>query len=287
VRRLGAPRHVRIFLASPGDVVAERQAVREVLERIERSPLVRGTFTIETVSWDDPDAPVPMLAALTPQQAVSRALPRPSECDFTIVIIAGRMGTPLDEAKPDGTPYRSGTEWEFEDARRAGKPVLLYRRTAVPALAGAAGPDEVHQLRSVEQFFSQFKAPSGALLGGVTTYKDVAELTARIKTDIESLLPALARHEDVPADGWIARAQSAVGRWRHGRLLLVFVAGIFLSVVAWTAFASFSTAMRLHDAPAGAHAIRYAFLSLGILVPLALIVVTWWWLGRESPPRTD
>src|SRR5262245_7731774 len=129
-----SPRHVRIFLASPGDVMEERHVVRTVAERLERSPLIRDDFTIQVVSWDDPDAPVPMLATLTPQEAVSRALPRPSDCDVTVVIVAQRMGTPLDERKPDGSRYRSGTEWEFEDARRAGRPILLYHRTT-PATA--------------------------------------------------------------------------------------------------------------------------------------------------------
>jgi len=135
------PRHVRVFLASPGDVVEERKAVRTMLQRLGRNPLIREDFTIEVVSSDDPDAPAPMLATLTPQQAVSRALPTPSECDITVVVMFRRIGTPLDERKPDGTPYRSGTEWEFEDARRAGRPILLYRRR-MPSASLNEDPDE-------------------------------------------------------------------------------------------------------------------------------------------------
>jgi hypothetical protein len=64
------------------------------------------------------------------------------------------MGTPLpaEYRKPDGSVYRSGTEWEYLDAieanRRAGKPeVLVYRRTEPclvafgdPESSGAGGP---------------------------------------------------------------------------------------------------------------------------------------------------
>jgi hypothetical protein len=89
MRERHSPRHVRVFLASPGDVLEERQVVRDVLQRLERSPLVRQDFTIEAVSWDDPDAPVPMLATLPPQQAIARALPKPSECDLAVVIVSG------------------------------------------------------------------------------------------------------------------------------------------------------------------------------------------------------
>ena len=74
------------------------------------------------VSWDDPAAPTPMPAALTPQEAVNRFGPKPSECDVVVVVLWSRMGTHLDLKafrKPDGEPYLSGTEWEFEDALNA------------------------------------------------------------------------------------------------------------------------------------------------------------------------
>lgn len=284
-----APRHVRIFLASPGDVLEERQAVRDLLHRLERSPLIREDFTIEVVSWDDPDAPVPMLATLTPQQAVSRALPKPSDCDFTVVIVSGRMGTPLEERKPDGSAYLSGTEWEFEDARRAGRPILLYRRMPAPSAADNDAEEATRQLRNVEQFFAQFKGPGGTLRGGMTTYKTVEELTARLRTDVESLLPALRRpDETIPVGtGWIARARARVHGWHSGRLLLVIVSGALVTVVAWTAFGTFSRALQEYDAPPLAYALRYALLLLAVVVPLMLVLVTWWWLARDRTSQHD
>ena len=70
---------------------------------------------------------------MTPQEAVNRGLGRPADCDITIVILWSRLGSPLRTdvfRKPDGEPYGSGTEWEYEDARAAGREVLVYRRTA-------------------------------------------------------------------------------------------------------------------------------------------------------------
>ena len=60
-----------------------------------------------------------------------------SACDIVIVLFWSRMGTPLphpEYQKADGSPYLSGTEWEFWDAvnaeRANGKPItLIYRRT--------------------------------------------------------------------------------------------------------------------------------------------------------------
>jgi len=280
------PRHIRIFLASPGDVVEERQVVRSVAERLERSPLIRDDFTIQVVSWDDPDAPVPMLAMLTPQQAVSRALPRPSECDFTVVIVAQRMGTPLEEFKPDGSRYRSGTEWEFEDARRAGKPILLYRRTT-PTASLDNDPQEIaRQRRSVDEFFSQFISADGALTGGVTSYGVVDELVSRLKTDVETLLLSLRRDVDeqgVPlASGWTGRIRANVQRWHYGRLLLLLGLGVLVTIVSWTAFGAFSTVIEEYDAPRFAVLVRYALLVLGLVVAVILLVVTWLWFGRDN-----
>ena len=92
----------------------------------------RGKVTFDVFSWDDPAAGVPLLAGMTPQEAVNR-VDRPADCDITIVILWSRLGSPLRTdvfRKPNGEPYGSGTEWEYEDARTASRDVLIYRRTA-------------------------------------------------------------------------------------------------------------------------------------------------------------
>lgn len=135
-RTIQSPRHLQVFLASPGDVADERALALTVLEQLQYDPLLRGRITIETVAWDKPGACIPMLATMTPQEAIKQGLPKPAECDIVIVIFWSRMGTPLpaDWKKPDGTGYLSGTEWEYLNALEAfdsqGKPkVLVYRRT--------------------------------------------------------------------------------------------------------------------------------------------------------------
>ena len=115
------PLTVRVFLASPGDVVDERARALKTLEDLQYNPLLRGKITVETIAWDKPGAGTPMLASMTPQQAIAEGLPKPSECDIVIVIFWSRIGTPLPadyEVKSDGSPYRSGTEWEYWDALR-------------------------------------------------------------------------------------------------------------------------------------------------------------------------
>jgi hypothetical protein len=67
------PQHLRVFLASPGDVADERALVRHLLnEELPYDPFLRGHVTFDVVSWDDPAAPTPMTARLTPQEALIR-----------------------------------------------------------------------------------------------------------------------------------------------------------------------------------------------------------------------
>src|SRR4051812_6061357 len=103
--------HVRIFLASPTDVFEERQIARRVLQTLPGDPLLRHAVSIEIVSWDDPTAGAPMFAHLSPQEAITRGLAKPEECDLTIVILWSRLGVEPGLTRPGGEPYLSGTQW--------------------------------------------------------------------------------------------------------------------------------------------------------------------------------
>src|SRR5205085_2529430 len=105
---------IRLFLSSPGDVIEERTIVRRTIEEIAFE--LRERLTLEVVAWDQVRS-TPVLATLTPQEAINESLPRPAECDIVVVIFWSRMGTPLppEYVKPDGSRYASGTEWEYED----------------------------------------------------------------------------------------------------------------------------------------------------------------------------
>lgn len=133
---------IRVFLASPGDVNEERAIALEVLDRLEYDPLFRkggaGGVSIHPIAWDKPGADTPLRATKTPQTAIKEGLPRPSECDIAVVLFWGRMGTPLphpEYQKPDGSPYLSGSEWEYHDAvtaeRAHGRPIMAFPEHAV------------------------------------------------------------------------------------------------------------------------------------------------------------
>jgi hypothetical protein len=171
---------LRVFLSSPGDVLAARAVVRDLVEReLQKERAFRNT-KLEVVSWDDPDAPVPLDAYLTPQQAIDRDLPRPSECDVVVVILWSRMGTPLTY---DGQSYLSGTHYEYLGAVSAERRprVLLFRCTVPPQEAWSTvafheTPEQQRaQLSMVERFFGGFSNDDGTLRGSFMPYRSVDE----------------------------------------------------------------------------------------------------------------
>jgi hypothetical protein len=108
----GQPIVFRIFLASPGDVRDERELARAVIDQIRLERSFRDRVNLEIIAWDQPGVEVAMEAGLTPQEAIKRGLPQPSECDLVVVILWSRMGTvlPAEYTKSDGSTYLSGTE---------------------------------------------------------------------------------------------------------------------------------------------------------------------------------
>lgn len=184
--------HLRFFLSSPGDVSDERTFAQQVIEQeLPKDPLLRGQITCEAVRWDDPNAPVPMPATLTPQEAVDRGLARPSECDAVIVTLWSRFGTPLPDTcrRPDGSLYLSGTEWEYEDALAA-KPtphILVYRRKSKVDFGDPTDPsfdERVGQFRRVQKFFERFRNADGSLKGGFSEYDTPQGFRDRLRIDL-------------------------------------------------------------------------------------------------------
>ncbi|SUS08778.1 Sulphatase-modifying factor protein [Candidatus Defluviicoccus seviourii] len=191
---------VRIFLSSPGDVAEERAFARELIDsELMKRPHLRGRGALELIAWDDPAAPIPMLATETPQESVNAARPRPANCDIVIVLLWSRMGTLLPDRilKPDGTRYLSGTEWEYEDAvkstRQPRPQVLIYRRTEKLKL-DIDDPDfdeKRTQFRAVNDFFDRFRNPDGSLNGGFHEHATAAEFKELLRQHLDEFLHRL------------------------------------------------------------------------------------------------
>lgn len=171
----------RIFLASPGDVVEERKLAGEVFTQLRHERAFRDDLNLQNFAWDQPGNNIAMPMGITPQQAISQGLMQPCDSDLVIIILWSRMGTPLppEYAKPDGSPYLSGTEWEYWNAMEAfqkhGRPrIWMYRREGPPKVD--LGDADLHEKREqwerLQKFLGMIRNPDGSIAHGVNPYAD-------------------------------------------------------------------------------------------------------------------
>lgn len=186
------PLNLRVFLSSPGDLSDERRLARQAMEALSRSELLRGRICFEVVAWDDEHASTPMDASEALQTSVNRYTGRPAECDLTLVILWGRIDTRLPEGltRTDGTPFVSGTVWEYEDAIAAGKPVFIYRRTE-KVLIDVDDPNFVKkraEYAEVQAFFDRFANPDDSQKVGFNTYATPSDFERILRQHLEAFV---------------------------------------------------------------------------------------------------
>ena len=179
-------RELSLFLSSPGDCQQERDAVREVVGRLNNNPLIRSQFRI-FIEASDTDHGVPMPSVLLPQDGVDIAIKSPEECALFICIFRSRFGTPPSKMKDDGTPYLSGSEYEFYRARNQAKltdgfqPYMLTYRG--PLDETKLDADSVNQRKLVEAFFNGpcFFDQQGRATGAFHRFETVEEFTRQLE----------------------------------------------------------------------------------------------------------
>lgn len=200
----------RIFVSSPGDVAEERLIARRVIERLRGE--FAGTVSVEPIFWEHE----PLAASASFQDQ----LPHPADAHAVVCILWSRLGTRLPPSfrKPDGSPYSSGTEFEFEDAlaghRAHGWPALLvYRKTAVPDLAHgdeAIALDRLQQKQALDRFVRRWfhDETDGTLRAAFHPFATAADFEEIIEIHLRKLIA-----RQYPEAVGETRAQTA--SWRH------------------------------------------------------------------------
>lgn len=208
-----SPLYIRVFLSSPGDLAEERDIALKVIEQLHHRPMFRDRVMLRPIAWDKPGAGTPMLATMTPQEAINQGLPKPSQCDIVVVIFWKRMGTPLpvEYKKPDGSRYWSGTEWEYFDAFNAakatGKPFLVVYRRTEKATFDSEAPNYqqlLEQQNRVKVFFDNFSNPDGSIRQGYNHYEKPDNFRQQFETDLEQLVLWLLEKPEAPPKHTVA-----------------------------------------------------------------------------------
>lgn len=189
-------RRLRVFLASPGDVGEERGVAREILVQLPDDPFLGWKVVFQVVAWDQPGAGPPLLATMTPQAAIAAGLPKPADCDIVVIILWSRIGTPLPDEyrKPDGSRYRSGTEWEYlnalQAAERNGKPIVLVYRRTEECRFNPTDPDygeRQSQLQQLRAFFADFSSPDGSIRRGWNDYVSPQDFRKQFEQHLKAI----------------------------------------------------------------------------------------------------
>jgi hypothetical protein len=199
-------RTLRVFLSCPADVAEERKIVKKLLRSVlPNDPAFPPGVSFEVIGWEDMVADAPMPTPFTPRKAIGRFGYRPADCDIMIIVLAARMGTRLDVTGPkrrDGTAYRSGVEWEFENALSADNPphILIYRRMDLPqvALRDPHLQEKLHQFQSVERFFERFREPAVSRIGSFHTDSGTEAFRQAVTRDLMILAQESVDSHDSP-----------------------------------------------------------------------------------------
>ena len=114
----------------------------------------------------------------------------------------------LTPPKADGTPYLSGTEWEYlealDAAQRSARPeILLYRRTE-KCLLDPDDPqfaDNVRQRESVKRFFAAFRNPDGSIKRACNEYEKPEDFRQKLDQHLKAIIGPWLRSRAARAAG--------------------------------------------------------------------------------------
>lgn len=148
-------RRLRVFIASPGDLEAERLRLQSVIDELNRSSWAHEhELTLECLRWETHAQPEMGRA----QQVILNQL-SPDTWDVFIGVLWLRFGSETGAVRPDMSSFGSGTEEEFESAysgwKTSNRPhIMIYRCTRPPTTLRELNSS---QYQRVEAFFERFR----------------------------------------------------------------------------------------------------------------------------------
>ncbi len=203
---------LRILLSSPGDVAEERQKARQVIEHLQR--YYGSRVTLVPVLWEN----LPLGADASFQEGIDVVLTEKHRIDIAVFILWSRLGSPVRRpSKPDGTPYRSGTEREFDlmlEARRrsGGKHphIIAYMRDddagfrrALTTAPGNLLKEIAEQHSLVHQFIEErFEDELGRNQRAYHTYDRPLTFASRLKMHLRAIIDDMLGEASSGAAVW-------------------------------------------------------------------------------------
>jgi hypothetical protein len=157
----------RVMIASPGDVQAERNVVREVLNEWNSVNGARRQQMLLPLGWETDVAPE---MGDQPQNIINKRIL--ADADMLVGIFWTRLGTPTAN-------YASGAVEEIEEHLKAKRPAMLYFSTA-PAVLDSVDPQQYSALKAFKD--------SCKSRGLFVTYSDVEDFRRKFSKDLQIVM---------------------------------------------------------------------------------------------------
>jgi hypothetical protein len=173
----GTRRFVKVFLASPGDLVEERKVAKAIVDDFNSQLADALGYQVELIGWEDT-----LPGVGRPQAIINRDL---DGCDLFVGMLWKRWGTP-----PGTESYSSGFEEEFHRSmtrnKKYGRPEI---NLLLKDLDDASLADPGDHLKKVIAFKDQVFAEKKLLAG---TFADVRDFEGKFRKCIQGYVIALA-----------------------------------------------------------------------------------------------
>jgi hypothetical protein len=155
---------LRLMIASPGDVAAERAVVREVVSEWNSTNGAHANVMLLAVGWETDVAPE---MGEAPQSIIDKRIV--ANADLLVGMFWTRLGTPT-------ASYASGAVEEIEEHLKAGKPAMLYFSSA-PTPPDAIDATQYQALKAFRD--------SCRTRGLYSTYSDAEDFRRKFSRDLQ------------------------------------------------------------------------------------------------------
>lgn len=195
---------LRIFISSPGDVQQERISAKKVITELNKT--FAKHIILEPLLWED----MPLLASSSFQEGIDQIVNKYS-IDIAIFILWSRLGSTLGKSylKSDGSPYFSGTEYEFdmmmEAFRKNGHPrIMVYiKDTPIKDRLLYAKDTELEEVikqhSAVKDFIKEhFHDSNTGTSYAYTSFGENVSFESRLKTHLTNIiLESIGTHDNI------------------------------------------------------------------------------------------
>jgi hypothetical protein len=170
---------LRVVLASPGDVQAERDSVAAIIDRINKSIAKDRNVDLELWRWETDSRPG--FHPKGPQGIIDDRF-HIANCDILIGIFWGKFGTPIEKEGETGTEHEINTAieaWRASGVARKPEPMIYFRTETPPGKSAK----EIGQWLKVTEYREKFPAE-----GCYWTYSDPADFRDKLREHLEMLI---------------------------------------------------------------------------------------------------